>query len=182
MSLPPTLDLSYNKLSGSILPEFGNLKMLRYLDLKFNNLSGPIPSTLAGLRNLEALDFSHNKLSGTIPSSLESLSFLSKFNVAYNQLHGKIPSRGQFSSFPSSSFVGNIDLCGDYTNIICTKSNIPREATHQSHRDESFTNGIIVGGAFGFVFVFGASLFPEILRYAGPMKRLRTHKLSINPT
>ncbi|KAH7518538.1 hypothetical protein FEM48_Zijuj09G0182200 [Ziziphus jujuba var. spinosa] len=55
-SFPPTLDLSYNNLSGPIWPEFANLRKLHILVLKFNKISGPIPSSL-----------SDNQLYGEIP-------------------------------------------------------------------------------------------------------------------
>ncbi|KAF2320487.1 hypothetical protein GH714_027669 [Hevea brasiliensis] len=116
-SLPPTMDLSFNKLTGPILPSFGRLKGLHVLGLNNNGLSGPIPADLSGMSNLEALDLSHNKLSGEIPTSLVKLNFLSKFNVAYNQLSGEIPAGGQFMTFPYSSFQGNKNLCGgDYVS------------------------------------------------------------------
>ncbi|KAL7163063.1 hypothetical protein ACSBR2_039208 [Camellia fascicularis] len=91
---PPTLDLSNNFLTGSIWPEFGNLKKLHYLDLKCNNLSGNIPEDFSGMTSIETLDLSHNDLSGAIPLSLVNLNFLSEFNVAYNQLYGTIPTGG----------------------------------------------------------------------------------------
>ncbi|KAK6282345.1 hypothetical protein POUND7_016170 [Theobroma cacao] len=111
-SFPPTMDLSYNILSGPILPTFGNLRRLHVLNLNQNHLSGSIPESLSGMTNLEILDLSHNKLSGEIPNSIVQLSFLSKFSVAYNELYGEIPAGGQFMTFPYSSFEGNNGLCG----------------------------------------------------------------------
>ncbi|KAH7518518.1 hypothetical protein FEM48_Zijuj09G0180200 [Ziziphus jujuba var. spinosa] len=62
---PPTLDLSYNNLSGPIWPEFGNLRKLHILVLKFNKISGPIPSS-----------FSDNQLYGEIPPRGQFSTFL----------------------------------------------------------------------------------------------------------
>lgn len=121
-SFPPTLDLSNNNLTGPILPEFENLKDLHVLDLSRNNLSGTIPSELSGMTSLEVLDLSYNQLSGNIPASLTNLSFLSSFSVAHNHLSGPIPVEGQFSTFPNSSFEGNINLCGDHLSP-CTLHN-----------------------------------------------------------
>lgn len=111
-SFPPTIDLSYNLLSGPVLPTFGDLRRLHVLNVNENHLSGSIPESLSGMRSLEILDLSHNKLSGKIPNSLVQLSFLSKFSVAYNELYGEIPVGGQFMTFPYSSFEGNNGLCG----------------------------------------------------------------------
>ncbi|KAK6924036.1 Leucine-rich repeat-containing N-terminal, plant-type [Dillenia turbinata] len=110
-SFRPTLNLSYNLLSGPIWPEFGELKMLHVLDLSNNQLSGHISDSLSNMGNMENLDLSHNNLSGEIPFSLVKLNFLSKFSVAYNQLSGMIPRGGQFLTIPDSSFEGNRGLC-----------------------------------------------------------------------
>ncbi|KAK4793722.1 hypothetical protein SAY86_024157 [Trapa natans] len=111
-SLPPTIDLSSNKLTGPILPDLGNIKWLHILKLGNNCFSGNILEALSGMKNLEIMDLSLNNLSGVIPGSLTELNFLSNFNVSYNELHGEVPLGGQFQSFPISSFIGNSDLCG----------------------------------------------------------------------
>ncbi|XP_022744659.1 phytosulfokine receptor 1-like isoform X1 [Durio zibethinus] len=140
-SFPPTLDLSYNMLSGPILPTFGNLVRLHVLNLNENHLSGSIPESLSGMRNLEILDLSNNKLSGKIPNSLVQLSFLSKFSVAYNELYGEIPVGGQFMTFPYSSFEGNDGLCGGIY------SQCPHEHTPIESPGEPMT---VVGSQFGY--------------------------------
>ncbi|KAF8389608.1 hypothetical protein HHK36_024127 [Tetracentron sinense] len=149
-NFPPTLDLSYNKLTGLLWSEFGNLKKLHVLDLKENKLSGAIPSELSGMTSLETLDLSHNNLSGIIPPSLVSLNFLSKFSVAYNQLSGKIPSEGQFLTFPNSSFEGNKGLCGDHF-YLCPRDQIPLQPPRKPKRNKGVIIGMTVGIGLGTI-------------------------------
>ena len=88
------LDLSHNRLSGSIPPELGRLTRLQYLDLSHNRLSGSIPPELGRLTRLQYLDLSHNRLSGSIPPELGRLTRLQYLNLSHNQLSGSItPSR-----------------------------------------------------------------------------------------
>lgn len=162
-SFPPTVDLSYNNLSGPLWPEFGNLKKLHVLDLKVNNLSGPIPSNWSGMSSLETLDLSHNKLSGIIPPSLVKLSFLSKFNVSDNQLHGRIPDGGQFQTFPPSSFEGN-NLCGGGHVPLCeSEKQIPTQQVNKSRPSRGVIIGITIGIICGIA-LFVALIFVIVLR------------------
>ena len=85
------LNLNRNNLTGSIIPEFGNLTRLGWLNLLSNNLSGSIPAELGHLTNLIILNFSRNSLSGSIPAELGELSNLSSLNLGSNQLSGSIP-------------------------------------------------------------------------------------------
>ncbi|MCL7048407.1 hypothetical protein MKW94_013128 [Papaver nudicaule] len=147
VSFPPTLDLSYNMLSGQVLPEFGNLKELHVLYLQSNHLEGPIPRELSGMASLEVLDLSHNNLSGIIPASLTTLSFLSRFNVAYNNLFGTVPSGGQFPTFPCSSFEGNLGIQYLGCNHI-TPNSEPMESGPSGNEEEE-SNMTIFGPTFG---------------------------------
>jgi Leucine-rich repeat (LRR) protein len=111
------LNLSKNKLSGNIPPEFGLMKNLQYLDISANklsgsiprelgtctkiislrindnNLSGHLPTTIGRLRGIQMLlDVSNNKLMGKLPAELGNLVMLEVLNLSHNQFDGSIPS------------------------------------------------------------------------------------------
>ncbi len=86
-----SLYLHVNQLSGSIPPELGNLSNLIYLELYSNRLSGQIPSELGNLSRLEGLWLHRNQLSGSIPPELGDLTNLTSLGLSNNQLTGSIP-------------------------------------------------------------------------------------------
>ncbi|KAK1425407.1 hypothetical protein QVD17_20759 [Tagetes erecta] len=156
VSFPPSIDLSYNMLNGSIWPEFGMLKRLHVLDLKHNSLSGEIPSELSGMTSIETLDLSYNNLSGRIPPSLVSLSFLSWFSVAYNHLSGIVPNERQFGTFGNSSFEGNKDLCVDTCGNglgLGLKPGPVRQSPRVTNKKTFSIVGMAVGIGLGTVFL-----------------------------
>ncbi|KAL4581987.1 hypothetical protein LXL04_006524 [Taraxacum kok-saghyz] len=86
------VNLSRNMLSGEIPVSFDKIKDLKNLSLSGNNLTGRIPSGLGTVKSLEVLELSSNSLSGEIPESLTNLSNLTVLSLDNNKLSGKIPS------------------------------------------------------------------------------------------
>ncbi|XP_048337077.2 receptor-like protein 9DC3 [Ziziphus jujuba] len=106
------IDFSSNMLEGEIPDSIANLQGIRVLNLSNNILSGSIPSTLGNITMLESLDLSQNRFHGQILPQLKQLTFLAIFNVAHNNLTGPIPQGNQFATFETSSYDGNLGLCG----------------------------------------------------------------------
>lgn len=59
--------MPWNRLTGSIPPELGDLRRLEVLALYGNDLSGPIPPEIGKLTALRRLSISSNELEGPIP-------------------------------------------------------------------------------------------------------------------
>jgi len=115
------LNLSGNRLSGTIPPSLGNLSNLTRLHLGWgpetqtgNKLSGSIPAELGNLSNLTELILHANQLSGSIPTELGNLSKLTVLALQTNQLSGSIPtelgnlSKLQFLYLSNNQLSGSI--------------------------------------------------------------------------
>ncbi|KAJ0743066.1 putative non-specific serine/threonine protein kinase [Helianthus annuus] len=79
------IDLSHNRLTGSILETIGRLAALTTFSVRHNKLSGTILVSIWQLSKLRSLDVSYNSLEGEIyESHLANLSMLKEFNVGSN--------------------------------------------------------------------------------------------------
>ncbi|XP_034677363.1 putative receptor like protein 25 [Vitis riparia] len=154
-------DLSSNKFEGEMAECIGKAKGLHLLNLSNNALTGQIPTSLVNLMELEVLDLSQNKLSGEIPQQLVQLTFLEFFNVSHNHLKGPIPQANQFSTFPNSSFDGNLGLCGNPLSRDCGNpeaSAPPPSTSEQSYPGEldwiivllGYGSGLVIGVLMGY--------------------------------
>ena len=83
--------LGWNKLSGEIPAEIGDLTHLRHLHLQVNDLLGPIPPEILKLVDLETLDLGWNELTGPIHPGLGDLHNLKELQLGPNKLEGPVP-------------------------------------------------------------------------------------------
>ncbi|XVE69491.1 hypothetical protein DITRI_Ditri09bG0156200 [Diplodiscus trichospermus] len=145
------LNLESNGLENQIPESIDRLNNLSVLVLKRNKFSGPIPSTVGNISSLTQLDLSENNFSGQIPFSLADLKDLKSLNVSYNNLSGPVPPPLS-QKFNSSSFVGNVQLCGYTGSTPCPSlapsQNIPsspsEKSRHNKHRKLSTKDIILI--------------------------------------
>ncbi|KAK9169296.1 hypothetical protein Syun_001436 [Stephania yunnanensis] len=117
------LQMGSNYLTGTIPSEISQIKNLQVaLNLSFNHLRGPLPAELGKLDKLVSLDVSNNQLSGNIPSALKGMMSLIEVNFSHNFFTGQVPIFSPFQNSPTSSFVGNKELCGEPLRVACANS------------------------------------------------------------
>ena len=166
------IDLSGNKLFGSIPIEIFVLFELTFLDLSQNHLMGNKPENIGIMKELESIDLSRNHLSGEIPPSMSNLSFLDYLDLSYNDFSGRIPSSTQLQSFDAVRYFGNPQLCGAPLPKRCippigeshNRTSIGK--TKEDFESSSFYMGMGVGFAVGFWGVCGGLFFNKTWRHA----------------
>ncbi|CAA2986263.1 receptor 12 [Olea europaea subsp. europaea] len=162
------IDVSSNKLVGTIPQAFSNLKGLVFINLSRNYLTGNIISSIGQLDTLKWIDLSRNQLSGEIPNSLANLHFLSVLYLSYNNLTGKIPLSTQLQSFNSSAYVGNSLLCGDsLAECPHDPSMTDRGELNIVEEDDRFMNrDFYICMAFGFITGFWVIVGTLVLKHS----------------
>ncbi|CAO2825745.1 unnamed protein product [Amaranthus hypochondriacus] len=129
-----TLNLENNNLVGLLPENIGNLNNLSMLNLRKNHIDGHIPPSIGNISTLERLDLSLNDFNGEIPDTISDLSSLSFLNVSYNNLSGSVPVK-LTQKFNSSSFIGNLQLCGFSLSSLCpTQAPSPSELPEQAKK------------------------------------------------
>ncbi|MBA0811308.1 hypothetical protein Gohar_003222 [Gossypium harknessii] len=151
------LNLQGNGLEDQIPESISGLHNLSVLVLKRNKLSGPIPASVGNISSLTQLDLSENKLSGQIPFSIANLKDLNNLNVSYNNLSGPVPAPLS-QKFNSSSFVGNIELCGYSGSSPCPSpapsQNLPSSPSEEPrHKHEKLSTKDIILIAAGALLI-----------------------------
>lgn len=160
------MDLSNNKLDGTISDGINRFQKLKELDLRNNWLSGHIPFALCNLTMLQILDLSSNLLSGSIPEALSNT--LVGLQLSNNNLSGEIPEN--LRKFPNSSFFpGNEGLFSPWP--LLTSAGAPLMSSFTAHKRSLGTAvkaGLIGGCSAGFVLLFMVGLLVYYKRIAKP--------------
>lgn len=86
-----TLDLSNNRLVGSLSPNISTLAQLTQLNLELNVMSGSLPEALGELGNLNKLKLNGNLFSGSVPASIANLTNLVYLDLSNNRFNGSVP-------------------------------------------------------------------------------------------
>ncbi|KAK2995498.1 hypothetical protein RJ640_000781 [Escallonia rubra] len=157
-SLSISLDLSSNRLTGSLLLGAGDFQNLASLNLSNNMLSGEFPSSpgsctsltvlsvagnlfqggipqsLSSLRSIEVLDLSRNNLTGEIPEYMQNFQFLLNLNLSFNDFEVEVPVEGAFQNVSKVLLDGNSKLCGGVPEL-----KLPKCATRNASNRNKFT-------------------------------------------
>eukprot|EP01018_Ginkgo_biloba_P008529 Gb_21973 [translate_table: standard] len=104
------LSLSNDALQGSIPPEIGKLVMVQAIDISANKLIGLVPDTIGGMSELASLNLSLNTLRGQIPLAFGECKSLQYLNLSHNEFEGRIP-----GSFGNLRLLQDLDL--SYNNM-----------------------------------------------------------------
>ncbi|KAL5771819.1 hypothetical protein ACOSQ2_011743 [Xanthoceras sorbifolium] len=105
------LDLSQNRLTGSIPEVTPQFLRLNYLNLSHNSLSSSLPKVIIQYPKLRVLDLSSNHLDGSFLTDLLTSSTLQEIHLADNLLTGAI----EFST-PRESILRVLDLSHNQLN------------------------------------------------------------------
>lgn len=85
------LDMSHNKLTGTLSANIAKCSNLQVIQLSHNKMHGTIPRSLETIVDLSVLDLSYNKFTSTIPKQLWSLTSLNKLYLNDNKFVGALP-------------------------------------------------------------------------------------------
>uniref|UniRef100_A0A0E0HGM8 Receptor kinase-like protein Xa21 n=1 Tax=Oryza nivara TaxID=4536 RepID=A0A0E0HGM8_ORYNI len=119
------LQLSSNRLVGTIPPSLSNITALRKLSFAFNSITGSIPGELGTLSGVEILYASSNRLLGGFPEAILNMSALVALSLSTNSFSAELPS-GIGSSLPNlrQLAIGINFFHGDIPSSLANASNL----------------------------------------------------------
>ncbi|GKV45697.1 hypothetical protein SLEP1_g52755 [Rubroshorea leprosula] len=124
------LDISWNRLQGTIPSSLCKIKGLEILSLGSNRLSGELPNCWNQSQRINVLDVANNSISGKIPRSICFLTSLQFLLLSKNNFHGKIPACLQNCSSLWSLDVGGNRLSGELPSLIGENLSILRAGSN----------------------------------------------------
>ncbi|KAK8602550.1 hypothetical protein V6N13_057820 [Hibiscus sabdariffa] len=86
-----SLNLSCNKISGSLPNNIGNFGLLEVIDLSGNNFSGEIPAAISSLLSLQVLNLAGNGFEWRIPNGILNCKSMVSLDLSSNRLNGSLP-------------------------------------------------------------------------------------------
>ncbi|KAI8466186.1 MAG: hypothetical protein J3K34DRAFT_434556 [Monoraphidium minutum] len=106
------LDLSYNRLTGTLPPELAQLPLLSEIKIEYNSVVGTIPPEVGSAPRMRRFQVEHNRMTGTIPQSFRSISSaLTQLLLSHNDFEGDLSMLGA-SRLMIVSVNDNPRLCG----------------------------------------------------------------------
>jgi len=122
------LNLSNNKVNGTIPTEISIISNLVSLKLSNNELEGSIPSTIGDLSKLKFLYLNNNKLSGEIPTTSLVKLIMTEIDLSENiEISGKIPklmynAEEHICNYNNTSlcYIKKDDNLCKYTDYVCS--------------------------------------------------------------
>jgi Leucine-rich repeat (LRR) protein/sugar lactone lactonase YvrE len=116
------LDVSGNRLTGRIPPEWEKLPAMEELNLSNNRIESFLPPNLAAWKNIQVLRLENNLMEGVIPASLPVAS-LREVHIANNRFTGALPetfaqaarlrvlniAQNRFTALPAMRGIGRLD-------------------------------------------------------------------------
>ena len=126
-----SLTLTGNQLSGTLPASLGSLTALTHISMSGNQLSGSIPAWLGALTRLEFIDLSVNSFTGSIPPGLANLTALTVLGLDTNPLSGTIPAElGRMSSLRELTLFRML-LSGPIPDSFASLTNLYRLTAYQ---------------------------------------------------
>ncbi|KAK6142262.1 hypothetical protein DH2020_022610 [Rehmannia glutinosa] len=134
-----SIALKAQNLTGSVPPEFANLRYLKHLSFMGNRLSGPFPKVITRITTLVNLRISDNNFTGKVPDFISSWKQIEKLHMQGCSLKGPIP-----SSISALTSLSDLDI--SYNNFT-SESSSPTECPRGSvNLVESFSSAASKSG------------------------------------